>query len=235
MNELSIPEKFLIIAHHPDKGRFRISPIYLKYGLAGALLLEMSVEGNIHIENGKLTPGNEEKLISGNEGKPGHPILEDYSRKIRGADRSRHIRYWIRRFAMRSDHMKWQLLNGLEKKRILRIEHHKILGLIPLRSSHLMNKKLQYDLIREARNGIMQRGEAGEAQLALLGLVHACKMHRIIGRERSEIKVIRRKLKELLKESPIAEGVDQTIRQVQAAIIAAVATSGAVASAGSAR
>ena len=224
MNELSIPEKFLIIAHHPDKGRFRITPIHLKYGLIGALLLEMSVEGSIDLENGKLVPGNEVK--------PSHPILENFMNKISGANRSHHIRNWIRRFALKSDHFKWQLLGDLEKQRILRIEHLKILGLIPLRRSYLMHKKLQYDLIREARNSIMQRGEIKEAQLALLGLVHACKMLKIVGRERTERKVIHRKLRELLKESPIAEGVDQTIRQIHAAIIVAVATSGAAASAG---
>jgi hypothetical protein len=41
--------------------------------------------------------------------------------------------------------------------------------------------------------------------------------------------MIRKNLTRILKESPIAASVDQTIRQVQAAIIASVAASSAAA------
>ncbi|MFO7620157.1 MAG: GPP34 family phosphoprotein, partial [Bacteroidales bacterium] len=47
-------EKFLLIAHHPEKGRFTISPMYIKYGLAGAILLDMTLEDRIDLTDKRL-------------------------------------------------------------------------------------------------------------------------------------------------------------------------------------
>jgi hypothetical protein len=146
----------------------------------------------------------------------------------------RKIRFWIRRLAQKSARYKWQRLQELEEKRVVRIEHRKLLGLIPYRRSYLINKKLQYDLIRETRNTIMQQGAPDREQQVILGLVEACRMNKIISRERSERKMINARLKAIMKDSPVAADVDLTIRQVQAAIIGAVAASGAAA-AGAAR
>jgi hypothetical protein len=46
--------KFLLIAHHPEKGRFLISETHIKFGLIGAALLELSLAEQIKIEDNKL-------------------------------------------------------------------------------------------------------------------------------------------------------------------------------------
>jgi hypothetical protein len=223
MNNLTIPEKFLLIAHHPTRGRFMLRSIYLKYGLTGSVLLEMSLKIPIQFDRGKLIPGE----IPGE----GHPVVLDFARKIREARHPHTIRYWIRSLARRSNHHVRIFLGELEKKRILRIEERKFLGLLPYHLSFLIQRKLQYDLVREIRYSLLHSGEIDNEQAALLGLIQACRMQRIITTDRSERKLVRSKLKTLLKESPVAEGVDQTIRQVQAAIIGAVAASSAAAAA----
>lgn len=223
MNTLSISEKLLILAHHTDRARFRISEIHVKYGLIGALLLEMAVEEKIAIENNKL--------ILKDTGKQSDPILEELTVKLKSHGIPRNIRFWIKRLAQKSTRFKWELFYGLEQKKVVRLEHMKLLGVIPYKRSYLINKKLQYDLIKETRNSIMQQGALNAEQLVILGLVKACKLDKILCRERGERKIINQRLKAIMKSSPIAEGVDLTIRQVQAAIIGAVAASGAGASA----
>jgi hypothetical protein len=227
MEHLSTPEKFLLLAHHPMKGRFMISEIHMKYGLIGAMLLEMSLHGTIRLENGKL--------VHQMERSEEQHILAEVYRQIREVSKTRSIRYWIRKLAMRSGHYKWLIVSSLEKKRILRMEQRKFVGLIPYKKSHLMNSKLRYDLIREVRKNILQKAEASDEWLVLMGLIEACKMYNLISLDSSERKIIRKKLKLILKESPIAEGVEQTIRQVQAAIIGAVAATSAAAAAGGSR
>ena len=223
MNTLSTPEKLLILAHHPDKARFRIPEIHLKYGLTGALLLELAVQESIVFEDNKLFPTG--------KGTHSDPLLAGFYEKIASMKPPRNIRFWIRRLSQHSNHYKWQLLNGLEKRRIIRVERMKFLGVIPYKKSTLLNKKIQYDLIRETRSSAVQQGEISSQQLAILGLVDACKMHKIISGERAERKIISRRLKVISKESPIASGVDLTIRQVHAAIGGVVAASGAAAAA----
>lgn len=225
MHTLSIPEKFLILAHHSDKARFRIPEIHLKYGLIGALLMELSVKESIVFKDNKLILKNMES--------PSDPVLSEFYERIASQRVPRNTRFWIRRMAPRSTHYKWQILYGLEKKRVARIERMKFLGVIPYRKSTLLNKKLQYDLIRETRNSVVQHGEIDTPQLAILGLVEACRMHKIISRERTERKMISQRLKAITKDSPIASAVELTIRQVHAAIGGVVAASGGAAAAAS--
>ena len=54
MEKLSIIEKFLLVSQHPDKGRFIIPQMQLHYGLAGAILLELSIEKRLKVENKRL-------------------------------------------------------------------------------------------------------------------------------------------------------------------------------------
>jgi hypothetical protein len=223
MNTLSAAEKFLILAHHPEKGRFRVSDVHLKYGLIGALLLELSVQGSLQLEEGKVILRKQERHS--------RSLPDMIYRKISEQPAPKKVRFWIRKLAVKSNMYKWQILRDLEEKRIIRIEHAKILGLIPHKRSYLLGKKVQYDLIRETRNSVMQHGVIKSEDLVILGLVKACRMQKIISQDRSERKIMNEKMTAALKESPIAEDVDITIRQVQAAIIGAVAASGAAASA----
>ncbi len=59
----------------------------------------------------------------------------------------------------------------------------------------------------------------------MLGLIEACKMHKIIAKDKSEIKICKRKLAELIKSDSIAQGVDKVIKEMQAVIIGAVVAS----------
>jgi len=221
MSDLSTAEKFLILAHHPERGRFRIPDVHQKYGLIGALLLQMSAEGLLQLDDGKVI------LIKHDI----HPrsVTETIYQRISEHPQPRKVRFWIRRLAVRSNRFKWQLLKELERKRIIRIESKRFAGLIPYRKSYLLGKKVQYDLIRETRNSVMQHGTISTGDLMILGLVKACRMQKIISRERSERRMINQKLETALKDSPVTEGVELTIRQVQAAIAGAVAASGAAA------
>jgi hypothetical protein len=218
MSKLSTAEKFLILAHHPEKGRFRISEVHLKYGLIGALLLELAAQGSLQLEDGKVILRKKESHS--------RSVPEMIYQKISEHPSPRKVRFWIRKLAVKSNLYKWELMRDLEEKRIIRIEHAKILGLVPFKRSYLLGKKLQYDLIRETRNSVMQHGTIMPEDLVILGLVQACRMQKIISQERSERRIINKRLTAALKESPIAQEVDLTIRQVQTAIIAAVAASG---------
>ncbi len=51
--ELSTVEKFILLAQHPEKGRFTIGVMQLNYGIIGALLPEMSQDKIVVLEDKK--------------------------------------------------------------------------------------------------------------------------------------------------------------------------------------
>ncbi len=223
---LSTAEKFLIIAHRPEKGGFLTSQTFIQYGIAGAVLLDLTLSERISITDKKLflKPG---KALS-------YPLLNDVSTMISQSPNPRKISYWVGKLASRYNRYKWQILEVLEGKRILRIEKKKFLGLIPYRQSVFTETYTRASLIRQLKNEILS-GRGGDGELnALAGMVKACSMERVLSSDRDELKRIRQHLKVMVSESPVSDVVAQTIRQVQAAIIASV-TAAAIASASAGR
>jgi uncharacterized membrane protein YheB (UPF0754 family) len=223
--KLNTLSKFLLVAHHPEKGRFLISEAHINYGIIGAALLVMSLDGQIKIE--------ENKLILIKNGASDHPIITEISMAIRDSKKPRKIKYWVTKLARKSRKFKWIILTDLEKNKLLRVEERKFLGLIPYRKTYLIGRATRDNLIRQLRNNALFRNDLNEDSLLMLGLVEACKMHKIITSDKAELRKLKKELKEIIKESPIADTVDETIKQVQAAIIGAiVASSAASATAG---
>jgi golgi phosphoprotein 3 len=223
--KLHTAEKFLILAHHPEKGRFIINGLQLNYGIVGALLLEMSLE--------KIVSVQDNRLVYNSAGKENDQVITELSATIRQSEKTRKIKSWISKFAGKSRRYKWTILRQLSDKKLIRIENKKFLGLIPYKRSYLINKSIRAEMIRTARNNVLYRKDLDEENIVVLGLIEACRMHRIISSDRQELKKIRKELKEIIKESPIAGVLAETIKQVNTAIIASVAASSAASSAAS--
>ena len=220
--ELNISEKFLLLAHHPEKKRFIVSDIRLKYGLIGAVLLDLSLEEHFEIKN--------KKVIVKSNSKHSDFVFHELLQAMKNSGKDRKLRYWVRKFSYKARKYKWATLSNMEKKRLLRIEQKKFLGLIPYKTSKLLEHKTRQQLIKEVNKCAFSKKEISNSDMAIMGMVEACKMHKIIASNRDEFKQLRKELKVLIKDSPIAETVNSTIKEVQAAVIAAVvASSGAAA------
>jgi hypothetical protein len=221
---LNTAEKFVLICHHPAKGRFTISRQYIQYGLAGAILLDLCLEGKLDL--------NENRIILKSGSLPADPVKAEVVEMITRSDRPRKTAFWVRKLAFRYNRYLKQVLDAMGIKRLIRFEDKKFLGIIPWRRSYLVESYTRSNLIRQVKNDILvYRGDGGES-MALAGLIEACRMHRILSTDRDELKMIRVQLKKIIKESPVSDAVMQTIRQVQAAIITSVSAAVMASSAG---
>lgn len=203
-----------------------IPQIYLQYGISGAILLDMTLEDRIELENKQLILKT--AMVSAD------PVINEAVTLISQSSKPRKAGYWVRKLAMRHKKFKWQILNSLADKRVVRIEEKKFLGLIPYRKSFLMESYTRSNLIRQLKSEILAyTREPSSASMAIAGLIEACRMHRILSDDREELRNIRAQLKKISKESPVSEVISQTIKQVQAAIISSVAAAIIASTAGS--
>ena len=72
----------------------------------------------------------------------------------------------------------------------------------------------------------------GTKEVMLLGLIEASRAYPLLSRERGESKILRKKNTELLKGDIMSSEISQTIKEIQAAIIASI-TAASVAAHGS--
>ena len=215
--KLNTTEKFLLLAQHPTKGKLMVSDMHIRYGIIGSLLLDMSLENKIAIDNNRL--------ILKNGKNSNDPMVSEITTLIRNSSKPRKIKYWINKLARKSRKYKWMILDGLANKKLIRIENKKLFGFIPYRSSYLVDSQLRNELIGELKKSILFKQALSDESSVILGLVQACKMYKAIASDKNELKTMKKELKEIIKESPIASTVDKTITEVQAAVMAAIVSS----------
>lgn len=224
--ELNTVEKFILLAKHPEKYWYKIPPIQFKFGMIGAALLELSLKNILEIKEGRFQINTNSEIKNSD-----YPGLERISELIKNSRKARKPRYWIQKIARKSRMYKWEIFLGLERKRLIRIEHKSFLW-IPFRRCYLIDSRTRNKLIDHLREIVLYKKKKSEEDVAILGMVEACKMYKIIAKDRHERKLMRKELKAILKDSPISKTVESTIRQTQIAISMAIAASTAAAAGG---
>lgn len=209
-------EKFFILIQHPDKSRFIVSEQIKNAGLIGSILLDLVNNKNLEIDSGKLIVKSTITDLSQTH----KTILE----QIEKSTRIRKIKTWISKFSQKSRKYQKEILLGLDNKGIIKIDYKSFLGIKYYRT-RLINFTIRENTIEEIRNIIFNDAKINSGDSLILGLMDACKMHKLICKDKKEIKICKMKLKEIMKSDLISQGVDKVIKEMQAAIIGAIVAS----------
>ncbi len=220
--KLTIAENFFILIHHPDKPRIEVTEVARNVGMIGAIFLDLSIEENIIIEDGVIKVKSTKSNLL-----PAHNELLDILAK---SPKRRKPKQWISRINQRAGKTKRKLLESLEKKGIIEIVHKRFL-FIPYIQTLLVRRDMRENLIKQMRGIIFQNMEMDGQAPYLLGLIQACKAHKIVCNDKDEMKQSRKKIKEIIESDQIMQGVGTVIQEMQAAIMAAVIASSAASSA----
>lgn len=220
--EISLKEKLLLLSISNKTGWLYANNF--SYALAGAIILEL-------VESKKLIL-SENKLVVRNSKHIGDNILDDVILRIRKKDKKLKIKRWVSKIGSAPRKYKKEIFNRLVSKNILEKKTSHFLKIIPITKYPLKNHKIKDEFIEELRDLINGKNDDEELKI-LLCLMGALNIYK---RLFNDIE-IKRKAKKLIKEiknsSEIGKAVDQTMREVNAAVIAAIASSAVVTSAGS--
>ncbi|UCS94547.1 GPP34 family phosphoprotein [Echinicola marina] len=212
--DISIAKRFLLLAQHPEKGRMLISGIHLQFGLAGALLLQMSMEDKLNLKD---------ELVYIKKGAMfNDPQLLQIAEMIQSSRKPRKMKYWIQKIGHKASRWRYHYYDQMAKERLIKVEKKKFLGLIPYTQTYLLNSQVRNKLIQDLKSEIFRKKNIAPENMAVLGLVEACKMHNVLSKEKNQLKTLKKDLQQLVKESPISTNVDKTISEVQAAIISTI-------------
>jgi len=219
----SVAELYVILALNPEKGRISISDIYFRYSLTGALIMEYLESGEIAIENKRVVPS----FI-----KNGEKVHDLFAERIMKSSKNKRLSFWISRLANKSRIIFREIIYSLEKERILRIEQKKFLNIFPYKRYWFTDNSVRIHLIELLRGILLYNRQPGKKDIMLLGLVEASNAYKLLSYEKGESKLLRQKNTKLLKGDIISAEISQTIREVQAAIVASI-TAASMAAAGS--
>ncbi|HLV43047.1 MAG TPA: GPP34 family phosphoprotein [Brumimicrobium sp.] len=212
--ELNTIEKFLLMAHHPRKGRFVSSLPFINTGFAGSVFMELAILDKISIKKRRVFVKNNDKIVD-------HPILNDVLDEVRKREKPRTLKSWILSLYHKRSSYLWEFLEEMERKGLVRIEQKKFLFLIPYKKTFLTNQYEQDTLIYELKFKISKPESINVQDRVLYGLIEACRLYPNFYSTRKERLRFEKQIKENVLDAPsIVDSIDDAVHQTIKIIIA---------------
>ena len=211
---LHLFEKFVLVALDPKKGKFLIDSLSLHYGLAGAILLELSEQNKIIIRN--------KRIIVSDSKYEKNAIINAGIKLLNKPKKNKKPRYWIYKIGNKSSGFKKIILKDLYNEKIIKIEVKEFLwGLIKVKRYPVFNYTVVDEIKIKLKKVVLDGEEPDIDTLLLLSLMASCKLTRILFRSKKEHRAAGKRIKDLTKNIEISEAVSQTLKEIQAAVLVA--------------
>lgn len=223
---LSLAEQLLLIATNDEKGSLLLAgSVAIPYGLAGALLLELTLARRLLWQDRHAVVVDRTTLAD--------PLAEEALEMIAAAPKVKTAEHWVGYLARKNKRIDQRVFEELVRKGILtQVEKH-FLWVIPYKRFPERNPRPEH-LIREMLyDTVTGRIAPTERMLALLSLVKACGLLNEVV-PRGERRSAKTKLRAMLESEQVGKAVSAVVNEintaVMVAVIAATAASGAASS-----
>jgi hypothetical protein len=214
--KLSLAEELLLLALNEEKGTVLMAGATgLPYGLAGAMLIELTEAGLVRVEG--------KEVIAAAAGSARDELLDEALAVIRASKRTRSLGHWVGKIGRSGGKIKGRLLDRLVAKGILRREEHRLLLIFPTTRYPETDPTPEYRIRERIRAAVRGFTPPDEHTAALISLVHACDLTGVIF-EKGERREAKKRAKEITLGQPIGSAVARTVEAVKAAVIIAASS-----------
>ncbi|PZS35105.1 MAG: GPP34 family phosphoprotein [Pseudonocardiales bacterium] len=207
--DVSLAEELLLIAYNGETGKASTGAAELDCGLAGAVLVELTLAGRIDVVDRKV------RVV--NAAPSGVPLIDGVLERIARERKARKPEWWVAK--LRRD-VRQRVLVPLVQRGVLREDRHRVMGLFSVRRYPSVDPATE--AAARARLGLaMVKGAAPEPRTAALAsLLHACGLSRKVFPE-----LDRRELKARMKQIDEGQWAVASVRKAIQSIHSAVAAS----------
>ena len=211
---LTLPEELMLLALRDEKGSVIFSAsTALPYGLAGAVLLELFFKGKITYGNKKIQVIDKSTIDD--------PVLNEALNLIKNSSKDRNPKYWVQKINNKVKKLKQRVIDNLVAQQILNREGHKILWFFNIDRYPTLDVVPEMEIRTTIRNIVLNDHEATEREIALLSLMKACSLINEVF-QRSERKLAKKKIKELLENQKMSKDVSSAVNAITQEITAAI-------------
>lgn len=226
MAELLLAEALFLLSHDEESGRDR-AHTYLEYGLAGALLLDLAIGGRLTTDGRKLVAAGDV---------PNDPLLAEVWSTVAADERGHRPVHWVTGLPRALKPIRRRVGESLVRRGILGEERDAMLGIFTRTRWPERDPEPERRLRAELAAVLVDGADPGLRLGPLIGLLEALGLTRRLvaadlGREqRGQVRARAREIARGQKDgSGIPAAVNASVRDVQAAIMAATVSAAVVA------
>lgn len=214
-----IAEDLLLLFTDDDTGRSTVDGTKLSYALAGAILLELALDGKLDIaeKDERVKAG---RLIVRDETPPENPVLADRFGLLREKEGGKPSDV----LGKLHKGLREQLLDGLAARGILRKDQGKVLGLFPTTRWPAEDSRHEDDVRRKLHDVLVGGAEPEPRTGALVSLLVAVDS---IGKavESDDKRALKRRAKQIAEGEWAGTAVRKAVDSMNAAMMTAITAS----------
>ncbi len=166
INPRSLAEELLIINLDQKKRDFTVvNKKYTEVALAGAMLLELTLQGVIALRKSEIHVISEKELED--------PLLNKAFSLIKGEEEVYTALYWLREFEYSLGGIKKQYLDRLIANNLIAKKEEKILWIIPVTKYKLVDPKKREQIKQRIQDVVITPKEVDPRTLAIMSLIYA--------------------------------------------------------------
>lgn len=215
-----IAEDLLLLLYDDESGKPIVASTQLEYALAGAVLLELTLLGRIDLA-GDGEDVKRGRLVVRDPAPTGNAVLDERLRIVEDKE-GRKPKDLIGKLSKR---LRDSLLQELANRGVLRAEHGKVMGLIPVIRWPANDARQEHEL-RTALDSVLRIGTTPDHRTAaLIALLHAVDSVPKVITDAPDKRALKRRAKEIAESEWAADAVRKAVQAVQAATTAAIIAS----------
>jgi golgi phosphoprotein 3 len=168
-HELTLAEEVALLALDDKTGKLLILPVNaLGYGLAGAIILDLSLAGRIDTDLHQLT------VI--NPAPTGDDLLDFWLRHFQAEREPKSVMFWLRKLALRQEEILQAALDRLSQRGILRREEQRLLWVFSARRYPTIDGMQRIEVRTRLSQLILANDLPTPRDAILLSLIHGCRL-----------------------------------------------------------
>jgi hypothetical protein len=214
-----LAEDLLLLLYDDESGKAVIESMKVELGLAGAVLLELAMEGRVTVAG----PGEEVRrgrLYVSDPTPLDDPILDDALARLR--DKAGKTPKSV--LGTLKKGLRERLLDGLVDRRILEHEEHKMLGLFPTSRWPAADAAHEREVRQRLRDALVTGVDPDQRTAAVIALLVAVdSIPKVIRTD--DKRAAKRRAKEIAEGAWAADAVKKAIQDVHGAVAAAIIAS----------
>ncbi|PKQ63015.1 hypothetical protein BZG02_09585 [Labilibaculum filiforme] len=210
---LNLVDQLCLLALDDEKGSFVADSFSFGYAMAGAIILELSLQEKIEIRDKNIEVKSHKNCND--------MLLDHFMEEIRNSKKKRGLQAWVEIIGNKEAYIKEETLKKLIADGILSKKEEKILWVFSNDKYPTLNAKPENELRKRLNEILLNDRSLEMKESMLISLIDMCSLNtEVFGKERA--KKYEKKIKTIVENAQLSSEVGNVVKEIHEALMVVI-------------